>query len=176
MVAKNAFKLVFLISNTCSCILNQPSVRGFRPTSSKLPVCDYSNMLYSVRKPLRKRRKDSGLQDLKAGQDWVKNKCFSMKVDQPSVELIENIQWAKNGLASHRASCESILTFPNWISTWGDSRDTGSILGSGRSLGRGNDNPVQYSCLKNPMDRRAWQATVHRVAKSQTRLRVSTSV
>ena len=72
MFAKNAFKLVFLISNTCSCILNQPSVRGFRPTSSKLPVCDYPNMLYSVRKPLRKRRKNSGLQDLKAGQDWVK--------------------------------------------------------------------------------------------------------
>lgn len=72
MVAKNAFKLIFLILNTCSCILNQPSVRGFRPTSSKLPMCDYPNMLYSGRKPLRKRRKDSGLQDLKAGQDRVK--------------------------------------------------------------------------------------------------------
>ena len=47
--------------------------------------------------------------------------------------------------------------------------DPGSILGSGRSLGEGNGNPVQYSCLENPMDRGAWQATVHGVAKSWTR-------
>ena len=40
-----------------------------------------------------------------------------------------------------------------------------SIPGSGRSPGKGNGNPFQYSCLGNPMDRRAWQATVQRVAK-----------
>ena len=43
--------------------------------------------------------------------------------------------------------------------------DVGSILGSGRSLGEGNGNPFQYSCLGNPMDRGAWQATVHGVTK-----------
>ena len=48
--------------------------------------------------------------------------------------------------------------------------DPGSIPGLGRSPGEGNDNPLQYSCLENPMDREAWQATVHGVAKSQTRL------
>ena len=53
----------------------------------------------------------------------------------------------------------------------GDVRDTGSIPGSGRSPGGGQDNPFQYSCLESPMDRGAWQATVHRVAKSQTRLK-----
>ena len=42
--------------------------------------------------------------------------------------------------------------------------------GSGRSLGEGNGNPLQYSCLGNPMDRGAWQATAHRVAKSWTQL------
>ena len=42
----------------------------------------------------------------------------------------------------------------------------GSIPGLGRSLGRGNDNPLQYSCLENPMDRIAWWATVHGVTKS----------
>ena len=47
----------------------------------------------------------------------------------------------------------------------------GSIPGLGRSPGKGNGNPLQYYCLKNPMDRGAWQATVHGVAKSQTRLR-----
>ena len=48
--------------------------------------------------------------------------------------------------------------------------DPGSIPGSGRSLGEGNSNPLQYSCLENSMDRGAWQATVHGVAKSRTRL------
>ena len=44
----------------------------------------------------------------------------------------------------------------------------GSIPGSGRSPGDGNGNPLQYSCLKNSMDRGAWWATVHEAAKSQT--------
>ena len=48
--------------------------------------------------------------------------------------------------------------------------DPGSILGSGRSPGEGNGNPLQYSCLENPMDGEAWLATVHGVSKSQTRL------
>ena len=52
-----------------------------------------------------------------------------------------------------------------------DLRDSGSILGSAISPGAGHSNPLQYSCLENPMDRRAWQATVHRVTKSQTQLR-----
>ena len=43
--------------------------------------------------------------------------------------------------------------------------DPGSIPGSGRSPGEGNGNSLQYSCLKNPMDRGAWQATVHGFAK-----------
>ena len=45
--------------------------------------------------------------------------------------------------------------------------DSGLIPGSGRSPGKGNGNPFQYSCLGNPMDRGAWQATVHGIAKSQ---------
>ena len=48
--------------------------------------------------------------------------------------------------------------------------DLGSIPGLGRSPGEGNGNPPQYSCLENPMDRGAWQAIVHDIAKSQTRL------
>ena len=47
----------------------------------------------------------------------------------------------------------------------------GSIPGSGRSPGGGNGNSLQYSCLENLMDRRAWQATIHRAANSQTRLK-----
>ena len=50
----------------------------------------------------------------------------------------------------------------------GDLRDVGLLPGSGRSPGEGNGNPLQYPCLENPMDRGAWWATVHGVAKSQT--------
>ena len=52
----------------------------------------------------------------------------------------------------------------------GDTRDVGSIPGSGRSPGGGHDNPLQHSCLENPTDRGACRATTHRVAKSQTQL------
>ena len=50
----------------------------------------------------------------------------------------------------------------------GDERNAGSIPRSGRSPGEGHGNPLQYSCLENPMDRGGWWATVHGVAKSQT--------
>ena len=52
--------------------------------------------------------------------------------------------------------------------------DLGSIPGSGRSPGEWNGNPLQYSCLENPMDRGAWQATVHGIAKSWTWLSIHT--
>ena len=48
--------------------------------------------------------------------------------------------------------------------------DLGSIPGSGRSPGEGNGDPLQYSCLENPMEGGAWRARVHGVAKSQTRV------
>ena len=72
------------------------------------------------------------------------------------------------------------LGLPRWPSdketaySAGDVGKTGLIPGSGRSTGEGNGNPFQYSCLENPMDRGAWQATVHGVAKSQTRLSTHT--
>ena len=53
----------------------------------------------------------------------------------------------------------------------GNIRDAGSIPGSGRSPGGGNGNPLQYSCLENPMDRGAWPTMVHRVTESWTRLK-----
>ena len=53
----------------------------------------------------------------------------------------------------------------------GDIKDVGAIPGSGRPPGGGHGNPFQYSCLENPVDRGAWQAMGHRVAKSWTRLK-----
>ena len=58
----------------------------------------------------------------------------------------------------------------NLLASAGDARDTGSIPGSRRSPRVGNGNPLQFSCLENSTDRGAWPATVHRVAKSRTRL------
>ena len=63
---------------------------------------------------------------------------------------------------------------PCWLSSKesacnaGDAGDAGSIPGSGRSPGGGHGNPLQYSCLKNPIDRRAWRATVHRASETWT--------
>ena len=57
----------------------------------------------------------------------------------------------------------------NTLANAGDKRDLGSIPGSGRSPGGGHGNPLQYSCLENSMDRRAWWAMVHRGSKELDR-------
>ena len=61
-----------------------------------------------------------------------------------------------------------VLVVKNPPANAGDLRDVGSNPGLGRSPGGGHGNPLQYSCLVNPMEREAWQATVHRVTQSQT--------
>ena len=61
-----------------------------------------------------------------------------------------------------------VLVVKNLPANAGDARDSGLILGSGRSLGGGNDNPLQCSYLEKPVDRGAWWVTVHGVAKRQT--------
>ena len=66
---------------------------------------------------------------------------------------------------------QAALVVKNSPANAGDITDTGLILGLGGSPGGGHSNPLQYSCLKNIMDRGTWGGTVHRVAKSQTRLK-----
>ena len=63
------------------------------------------------------------------------------------------------------------LVVKNQAASAGDIRNLGSIPGFGRSLGEGNGNPLQPSCLENPMDRRAWWATVREITKNRTRLK-----
>ena len=63
------------------------------------------------------------------------------------------------------------LVVKNLPASVGDVRDPGSVPGSGRSPGGGHGNSLEYSCLENPMDRGAWWATVHGVAKNWTRLK-----
>ena len=68
------------------------------------------------------------------------------------------------------STCTEVLRGSEVKASAWNAEDPGSIPGLGRSPGEGNGNPLQYSCLENPMDREAWQATVHGVAKSRTRL------
>ena len=62
------------------------------------------------------------------------------------------------------------LVVKNLPANAGDRRDTGSIPGSGKFPGEGNDNPLQYSGLENPRDRGVWWAIVQGITKSQTQL------
>ena len=72
------------------------------------------------------------------------------------------------GVAQSRTRLKQLTSDKELPANAGDVRDLDSIPGSARSPGGGHGNPLQYSCLENPMDRGAWQATVHRVTTSQT--------
>ena len=63
---------------------------------------------------------------------------------------------------------QATVVVKNLPANAGDLKDVGLIPGSGRSSGEGNGNPIQFSCLENPLDTGAWWATVHRVAQSWT--------
>ena len=94
-----------------------------------------------------------------------------------------DIKIATSSLSMHktfRVRLKFLITFPrilgfpgvsvvkNLPANAGDTEDAGSTPGLGRSPGIGNGNPLEYSCLENPMERGAWWATVHVVTKSQT--------
>ena len=83
-----------------------------------------------------------------------------MNKQMPNIKLLPCI-----GQASHVA-----LVVKNLPANAGDLRDVGSIPGLGISPGGVQGNPVPYSCLENPTDRRIWQATIHSITQSQTRL------
>ena len=78
-------------------------------------------------------------------------------------------QFSRKDIDIYRCICILFcdIEVKNKNASVGDIRDLGLIPGLGRSPGEGNGNPLQYSCLGNPMDRGAWQATVHEVAMSQ---------
>ena len=75
-----------------------------------------------------------------------------------------------HGVVAHRAS-QVVLLLKYLLANAGDIWDIGLIPRSGRSPGEENSKPLQYSCLETPMDRGAWRAIVHSIAKSQTRVK-----
>ena len=88
-------------------------------------------------------------------------------------EELSNLPWGEFIWYLWRLKASQLaLVVKNPPANAGDVREAGSILGSGRSPGGGYGNPVQCSCLENPMDRGAWRAIVHGVAKSQTWLSI----
>ena len=93
--------------------------------------------------------------------------------------ILMEINKSQNEILLREIASDYLPSFPGGLEvkvSASNVGDLGSIPGSGRSLGEGNDNPLQYSCLENPMDGEAWQATVHGVAKSRTRLSDLTSL
>ena len=71
-------------------------------------------------------------------------------------------------LSPQMMASQVVLVVKNLLANAGNVRDTGSIPGSGRSPGEGHGNPLQYTCLENPMDRGNGWAIAHGVAQSQT--------
>ena len=84
--------------------------------------------------------------------------------------IVKILPFMKSMVNFIRAS-QVVLVVKNLPANVGDLRDAGSLPGLGRSPEGGHSNPLQCSCLVNPMDRGAWWATVHGVAKSRTRLK-----
>ena len=76
--------------------------------------------------------------------------------------------WLSNWTTNNRVEPKGLPCSSNGKESACNTGDPGSIPGSGRSSREGNGSPLQYSCLENPMDRGAWQATVCGIAKSQT--------
>ena len=139
----------WIIKMEIYCSLSVPKASPTKPASSSKMPCCFSTM--------KNGQKDSSAIILP---------CFSLKIsgDVFIFTVIEGAYW-------HERASQVVLVVKNLPANAGDVRDTGSIPGLGRFPAGGHGNPVQCSCLENPMDRRAWWAIVHRVAKSWTQLK-----
>ena len=81
-------------------------------------------------------------------------------------EVRQRVGLSETSLYTTTWPSQMVLVVKNPPANVRDIRDAGSIPGLGRSPGGGHGHPLQYSCLENPMDRGAWKATVHGIAKS----------
>ena len=95
---------------------------------------------------------------------------FSIRVILASQNELSSVPFMKSSLNDWYINSFSFQVALAVKTTPANARDVGLILWLGRSPGEGNGNPLLYSCLGNPMDREAWWATVHGVAKSQTQV------
>ena len=105
--------------------------------------------------------------------DLSRVSCLQREGTRGSLGFLANIsKLAQVGSLSARLrTSQAALAVKNLPANAGEVRDLRSIPGLGRSPGGGHGNPLQYSCLENPWDKGAWQATVYRAAQSWTRLK-----
>ena len=100
--------------------------------------------------------------------------CENLKIDHRGNKKESAFKSARNRFSKPyhtRWTSQLVLMAKNLPANAGDVRDEGSIPGSRRSTGGGHGNPLQYSCLEDPMDRGAWWVAVHGITKSRTRLK-----
>ena len=98
---------------------------------------------------------------------WVRLlRCQLSSRDQGHKAFTQTTEQGKTSPRKEPLSCEDFLGDSDVKESACSAGDPGSILGSGRSPGKGNGNPLQYSCLENSKDRGAWWAAVHEVAKT----------
>ena len=95
---------------------------------------------------------------------------FSIRVILASQNELSSVPFMKSSLSDWYINYFSFQVALAVKNTPASAGDVGLIPWLGRSPGEGNGNPLQYSCLGNPMDRGAWWATVHEVSKSQTQV------
>ena len=91
-----------------------------------------------------------------SSDQWAVSKCVIFRLRKFKIRYASSVGFP-GGTSGKEPACQYV-----------DVRDMSSIPGLGRPPAKEHGNPLQYSCLENPMDRRAWGATVHRVTKSQT--------
>ena len=91
-----------------------------------------------------------------------------VKSSVPEILLSKDLEWLKKSLKRDIRAPQVALVVKNLPANAGDTKDPGSVPGSGRSPGGGHGSPLQCSCLESPMDRGAWRAVVHGVGHSQT--------
>ena len=142
-----------------------PSIKVF---SSESALCIRWPKYWSFSLSVNPSNEYSGLISFRI--DW-----FALLTIQGTLKSL--LHSSKASILQHSAFFMSQFSHPHMTTRFPggsdgkESGDLGSILGLGRSPGGGHGNPFQYSCLENPMDRGAWWATVHRIPKSQTRLK-----
>ena len=167
-----------VIDNQCTCVFHWPwSSLGTHLSSDLLGQLtgDNEKILQALRK--QNQTKPTGFIQRIQNQNGITFSILNSGKPEHKRTRSQNsgegtslvVQWLRL-YAPNAGASQVVLVVKNPPASAGDITDVGLIPGSGRSPGR-HSNSVQYSCLKNPMDREAWSAIVHRVAKSRTRLK-----
>ena len=163
--------------STCQCRFNHWVGRS--PGGGNGNPLQYSCLKYSTDRRAWRATVHGVTRSWTRWSDWV---CTHIRAFTFTLWATFNVQSKINTISKGAANSNNTktkqlqrirvaLVVKNLPANTGDIRDAGSIPRSGRSPGGGHGNPLQYYCLETPMDRGAWQATVHRITQSWTWLK-----